>query len=172
MLFRSTEIRFSVADLQPGFQVVSDYSTCKLAHLSTIPTFRKIMSFLIRGGLSDVVRIMPQNAIICCQIMQLAARFQGYSPICVYSHEEAEQEFAKTEKRNGLRFHLHRLPIQYKIDTTTGEGEIYNISTGGCAAVFSLGLPLSVDMEIIISFSFTEHANSKEIGRASCRERV
>jgi hypothetical protein len=36
-----TDIRFGVADLQPGFTVINDLTKCTLAALSGLPTFKK-----------------------------------------------------------------------------------------------------------------------------------
>jgi hypothetical protein len=41
-----TDVRFSVADLQPGFGVISDFTECSLAHLAGVSTFKK-MALLI-----------------------------------------------------------------------------------------------------------------------------
>lgn len=164
-----TEVRFCVADLEPSFDVISDFSECKLAHLGVIPTFRKIMGYLITSGVGEVVRVMPDKCIFCNQIMQLAARSQGYSPICVFTLEEAEDILENSVKRNGLRFHLHPLPVEYVIDDTKGEGHILNISTSGFAAVALTTLHLSVDMEMKIQFAFVQQENSPNIFKVKAR---
>ncbi len=163
-----TEVRFCVADLEPGFDVISDFSECKLAHLGAIPTFRKIMGYLITSGVGEVVRVMPDKCIFCNQIMQLAARSQGYNPICVFTLEEAEDILVNSVKRNGLRFHLHPLPIEYMMGNTKEEGRILNISTSGFAAS-STTQHLSVGMELIIQFAFVQQEDSADIFKLKAR---
>ena len=41
-----TEVRFCVADLKPGFDVVTDLSLCTIGHLNGISTLRKIWTIL------------------------------------------------------------------------------------------------------------------------------
>ena len=121
------------------------------------------MGYLITSGVGEVVRVMPDKCIFCNQIMQLAARSQGYNPICVFTLEEAEDILINSVKRNGLRFHLHPLPIEYMIGETKEEGHILNISTSGFAAVSSTTHHLSVDMEITIQFAFVQQEDSVDI---------
>jgi len=100
--------------------------------------------------------------------MQLAARSQGYNPTCVFTLEEAEDALVNLVKRNGLRFHLHPLPVKYMLNDTKGAGHILNISTSGLA-VASTTLQLSIDMEIIIQFAFVQQENSPNIFRMKAR---
>jgi hypothetical protein len=58
-----TDVRFGVADLKPGFDVISDLSECNLGHLSGVPTFRKIMNFLISKRVGEVVRVINSNSL-------------------------------------------------------------------------------------------------------------
>ena len=51
-----TDVRFNVSDLQPGFDVISDFSECKLVHLNGIKTFVKIMNYLLVNGVGEVVK--------------------------------------------------------------------------------------------------------------------
>ncbi len=148
-----TDVRFCVADLQSGFDVISDFSECKLAYLNGIPTLRKIMNYLITNGVGDVVRVLPGKNLIYRQIINLATRVQGYRPIYVSTLEEAEDKLANSIKRNGLRLHLHQLPVEYMIDDAQGKGHILNISTSGCAVV-SATLKPSIDVELLLIITF------------------
>jgi len=58
-----TEIRFCVADLKPGFDVITDLSACTLATLSGFTTYRKITNHLIISKVGRVVRVRggPRN---------------------------------------------------------------------------------------------------------------
>lgn len=44
-----TDLRFCVAELQPGFDALSDFSECKLGNLNGLPTFRKISIYLVEN---------------------------------------------------------------------------------------------------------------------------
>ncbi len=76
-----TDVRFCVADLRPGFDVISDLSECNIGHLSGVPTFRKIMNFLITKEVGDVVRIIKGKSLIFKQVLNLSSRICGYKPI-------------------------------------------------------------------------------------------
>ena len=41
-----SDVRFGVADLKPGFDVVTNLNHCSIGHLSAIPTLRKITAYL------------------------------------------------------------------------------------------------------------------------------
>ncbi len=156
-----TDTRFCVADLQPGFDVLSDFSECKLIYLNGLPTFRKIMNYVLTSGVGEIVRIMHEKRLISRQIVNLALRVQGYKPIYVSTLEEAVAKLTTSVKRNGIRFHLHRPSVGYTIDTTKGEGRILNISTSGCAVVSETLQPDTVDIEILLVFTFeTDDADS------------
>ena len=86
-----TDIRFCVADLQPGFAVINDLSQCTLAALSGLPTFKKITDHLIANEVGKIVRIVDERRIVFKQILNVSATMKGYTPIYVQSHEEAEE---------------------------------------------------------------------------------
>lgn len=155
-----TDVRFSVADLQPGFDVITDLSECTLAHLSGIPTFRKIMTFLIANGVGQVVRVMNGSSLIYKQIVNLSSRISGYKPSYVYSLEEAEEKLDAAMKRKSLRFYLSNLhPAEYIVNDAVGKGSILDISTGGCA-IGSASVCPSVGEEIMITLAFKTEDNS------------
>ncbi len=86
-----TDIRFAVADLQPGFDVITDFSQCKVGYISGIGGFKKIMTYLTDNKAGRVIRIVPARGVIYKQIMNITAAISGYKPIYVKSLEEAEQ---------------------------------------------------------------------------------
>lgn len=90
-----TEIRFCVADLKPGFSVVSDLSQCRIGYLSGISTFMKISDYLGGNGVGVVIRIIKTRALVFRQLSRLAGRNAGYDVIYVSSPEEAEARLAE-----------------------------------------------------------------------------
>lgn len=89
-----TDIRFGVADLQPGFAVVTDLSRCPLAALSGIATYRKITVYLVSSEVGKVIRIVDEDRVLFQQILNNTAVVEGYTPIYVKSREEAEEYLA------------------------------------------------------------------------------
>ena len=87
-----TDIRFGVADLQPGFDVITDLTECTLAALSGFSTFNKITDHLLANNVGKVVRIIDERRIIFKQILNSASRIKGYTAVYVKSLEEAENE--------------------------------------------------------------------------------
>ncbi len=151
-----TEVRFCVADLHPGFQVIADYSESSLVSVSGIPTFRKLMNYLIRNGVGEVVRVVDSHSLLFKQVVNLSSRICGYKPIYAHSVEEAGDRLDAAFQRNGLRFHYKALPqAEYSTDDAqTGTGCILNISTSGCA-IGSATLVPSMNAEIGLRLAFT-----------------
>ena len=85
-----TDIRFCVADLQPGFDAITDFSQCKVAHLAGIGTFRRIREHLQKNGIKLAIRIGGKRQLIFHQISKIAARNSDYQVIYVKTQEEAE----------------------------------------------------------------------------------
>ena len=153
-----TDIRFCVADLSPGFSVITDLSECTVAALSGLPSFRRISNFIIEKQVGVVVRVMNPKSILFQQFVNLTSRMQGYSTINVFSHEEAEIELAKALERSALRFHLHKQPVEFHTVDIQGAGFIIDISTSGCAIGLESPLP-KVNEEIKLKISFNDHDN-------------
>lgn len=86
-----TDIRFCVADLQPGFAVINDLSQCTLAALSGLPTFKKITDHLIAHDVGKIIRIVDERRVVFKQILNVSATLKGYTPVYVQSHEEAAE---------------------------------------------------------------------------------
>ena len=91
-----TDVRFCVADLRPGFDVVNDLLDCPLAALNGIPTFKKIANYLAHNKVGRVVRVIRERNIVFKQIVRVSAGMDGYKAIYVNSLEEADTELEKT----------------------------------------------------------------------------
>jgi hypothetical protein len=144
-----TDVRFCVADLKPGFDVITDLSQCTLGHLSGISTLRKIMTYLVLNQAGEVVRVTGRMSLIFRQLIRIASKFQGYKPVYVTTLEEAEDKLTNSIKRNGLRFHIHRRQIGYRVDQEEGKGDLIDISISGCA-VLEPTVPLSIAKDITL----------------------
>lgn len=127
-----TDVRFCVADLKPGFDVVTDLSLCTIGHLNGVPVFRKIMDYLVQHRPGEVVRIVGTASVLFKQLIRLAGRFQSYKPIYVDTLEEAEERLA-IARRSALRFHLHQQPVTYTVGEAGGSGQLIDASIQGCA---------------------------------------
>lgn len=128
-----TDIRFAVADLSPGFDVISDYSGCRVLQLDSLPPLKKIIGFLIENGLGEVARIITRDQVSYKQILNLNVRVQGYKPIYAVSLDEAEEKLNDVTRRNGVRVHLHDVLIEYDAKSHKGSGRVVDISISGCA---------------------------------------
>jgi hypothetical protein len=148
-----TDVRFCVADLKPGFDVITDLSQCTVAHLNGISTMRQMMDYLVIHQAGNVVLVVGKTSLFFKQLIRFTSRFQGYKPVYVATLEEAEELLTKSTKRNGLRFHIHQQQIEYTINQEEGKGELVDISISGCA-VQGATIPLAVDMEISIVIPF------------------
>lgn len=91
-----TDIRFNVADLQPGFSVITEMSSARIGQLAGVPTFKKIADFLTASEVGTIVRVTGKPNLITKQLRRLTERIQGYTPIYVQTLEEAEQVLAES----------------------------------------------------------------------------
>lgn len=149
-----TDIRFCVADLQKGFDVIAIYSDCKLAHLNALPTFRKIMNFLITNCVHEVVRVVPEKCVFTKQVLNFTAQIQGYRPVCVTTLKEAEERLESMCKREGLRFHLNQFPVEYECHGVKQKAYIQDISLSGCAVSTPDTQTVSPGMELTLKVTF------------------
>jgi hypothetical protein len=92
-----TDIRFCIADLKPGFQVITDLTEGKIGHLSGIMTFKKIADYLVANQVGTVVRVVGKPSILSNQVSRLTEIIQGYRPVYVATMEEAEEALKKLE---------------------------------------------------------------------------
>ncbi len=164
-----TEMRFCVADLNPGFGVITDLSNCTIAALSGIPTFRKIMNYLIINKVGRVVRVIDEKKVILKQLINLTAKFNGYKADHFYSMAEAEVSLSNTQRRETLRFVLIGQSVNFKIGDLEGTGLVHDLSTGGCSITTKEELPVIQD-KIFISIEFKKH--EKIMGALECNAAV
>ncbi|MGB3210561.1 MAG: PilZ domain-containing protein [Desulforhopalus sp.] len=148
-----TDVRFCVADLKPGFDVVTDLSLCSIGHLNGVSTMRKIMDYLIAHQVGQVVRVLGKKSLLFKQAVRATALFQSYSPAYVATLQEAENKLTHSARRNGLRFQLHRQLVRYSINQKEGEGQIRDISISGCS-VQAATIPPAADMNISLFLRF------------------
>lgn len=153
-----TDLRFCVADLQANFDVIADYSHCKLARLNTIPTVRKITTFLVANKVRTIVRIMPQSSFFIRQMLNIGAQLQGYKPIYVSNMEEAENKLKKASPRQYIRFLLNQHPIDYTTGDTSVSAIINDLSVGGCGVITSEPPPVpGTDISVTFSLKNKEY---------------
>lgn len=154
-----TDVRFGVADLKPGFGVITDLSQCTIGHLNGIPILKKITTFLISNQVGQVVRVLGKKKLIFKQILRYTDLFQGYTVAYVNTREEAENKFLNSPRRNALRFYLHEQQIGYRINRQKGTAKIIDISVSGCA-VQDATLPLTFGAEISLTIDLFLNQNT------------
>jgi len=151
-----TEIRFCVADLNPGFGVITDLSNCTIAALSGIPTFRKITNYFIINKVGRVVRVIDKKKVVLRQLINFTAKINGYKADHFYSLEEAEAALSNAQRRDALRFVLLEQSVNFRIGNLEGTGLVHDLSTSGCAITTTEELPAVLD-KIFISIEFKKH---------------
>ncbi len=150
-----TEVRFGVADLKPGFAVITDLTNCHYSHLAAIPTYRKIMHYLASSGVREVVRVVNTGNLIYRQAMNLASRIQGYSTVYVKTLDEAESFLEQSQRRESLRYLLLRKPVQLVVDDRAFQGQLMDVSTSGCAVTGTSEAP-AVGTVVHMSFALCD----------------
>lgn len=135
-----TDVKFLVADLSPGFDVIDDYSDCDIDPVNS-KSLKKITNYLVTNGLGEVVRIVNGNSLL--------HKHAEIIPVYARSREEAERKLEQSAKRNGIRFNVNNLPITYSNNNICGKGNLVNISTGGFSAE-SITSRISIGDEIYI----------------------
>ena len=86
-----TEIRFCVADLKPGFDVITDLTRCRIAHISGLPSFVKVREFLLAKEVGTIVRIVGKGKLIFKQFQRITGNKSGYNIVYVSTLQEAEE---------------------------------------------------------------------------------
>ncbi len=150
-----TEVRFCVADMQPNFNVIVDYSASNIIYLNGISTYRKLMNYLIRNGVGRVARVVDEKSLLYKQVTNLSSRICGYKPLYTCNIEAAEKLLDESINRNGLRFYFTAPPVaEYIFNDTKNFGHITNISISGCA-IGSASMSPPVDTEITIKMTLS-----------------
>ncbi|TKB07138.1 PilZ domain-containing protein [Desulforhopalus sp. IMCC35007] len=151
-----TEIRFCVVDLQPGFDVITDFSACTIGVLSGLPTFRKISNHLIASKVGRVVRVIDETKVIQKQFFNYTARSQGYKAETLNSLEEAEEFLSATEDKVALPIRLYERSVAYTDRGQPGEGVITCLSVNGCDIHSATLLPQE-GARISLTVTFNAH---------------
>jgi len=163
-----TDIRFGVADLKPGFDVVNDMSECSVGSLSGIPILKKIMHYLITNKAGRVVRIIDESKVIFQQLLNLMGKLQGYTAIQASSMEEAERVLSEFGVRDGMRVNLHNQTIKYLIGDKEGHGQIVDFSMSGCAFRGANITPLLGEI-LTFSIPFEKHEDLLRVFEGEAR---
>lgn len=153
-----TDIRFCVADLKPGFDVVNDLSKCTIASLRGLPTFRRITNYLLTNKVGRIVRVVGADKLTLRQLLNFTSRITGYKADLFYNLEEAETALSNPERRDSLRFILYEQEVEFSFGSVKGKGTISNISCGGCAIQTEEEVPDSKEQILIIT-SFAHQDN-------------
>lgn len=148
-----TEIRFGVADLQPGFDVITDLSACTLAALSSVPTFRKITKHLVDSRVGRVVRVIDESKIIKKQLINMAGRVQGYKAEVFNSLEAADEFLSQREEEPALAFGLLNQPVSFTYKGESGVGDVDSLSVKGCE-IKKLDVAIENGSEISLAIQF------------------
>jgi hypothetical protein len=85
-----TDVRFCVADLAPGFAVITDLTEASIGHLSGIDIFMKITKYLAEKKVGPVIRVVGKGKVIFTQLAKLNQQIGGYQPMYAKTMEEAE----------------------------------------------------------------------------------
>ncbi|WP_310599590.1 PilZ domain-containing protein [Desulfobulbus sp.] len=149
-----TDIRFCVADLKKGFDVVSDVSQCNILYVTGLPIYKKIIDFLIANHVGSIVRIISDDNLSYKQLANFSARIHSYRTLYAHSLEEAEQKLEELAKRDGIRFSFNFMQIQCEWNGRADVGQLIDISISGCAVQAQAEAP-AVGEEIGIRLEFT-----------------
>ena len=151
-----TDVRFCVADLKEGFEVISDISEGNLIYLSGFPIFKKIIDFLIANKVGEIVRTLKNNSVIFHQVSNFSDKVLCYRTIYAESKDEAEQKLSELARRDGLRFRLNNVPFSFEYQGENGTGTLKDISVSGCA-IEAATITVAEGSEIVLAFEFSEH---------------
>ncbi|MDD2467337.1 MAG: PilZ domain-containing protein [Desulfobulbus sp.] len=151
-----TDIRFCVADLKPGFNVISDISQCNIIYVVSFPVYKKIIQYLVDNRIGSIVRIIKKDTVGCKQVERFTESMQCYKIMYAYSLDEAENLIENSILRDGIRVKLIGKYIEYRKNNECGKGLVTDISISGCA-VQSWTVPVSKSENISITIYFEEH---------------
>ncbi|WP_319585219.1 PilZ domain-containing protein [uncultured Desulfobulbus sp.] len=147
-----TDIRFCVADLKPGFDVITDLSRCTIGHLSGLAIFKRIMDYLVVNKVGRVVRIVGGTNIVFKQLLAIATKFQSYKPMYAATLQEAEKALLVPVEPEDLCFQINRRDVEYSIASENEKGQLVDISTNGCT-VQGATTALAIDQELSMTIS-------------------
>jgi len=153
-----TDVRFLVADLTPGFDVVTDLSESDIRQISG-HSFKKISNYLVTNGLGEVVRVISGDSLLYDQAKNISSISPGFRPVYAKSQDEANEKLKKSIKRNGIRFYVDNLNVSYISGEKNGSCNLVNISTGGCSVKLST-LHVAIDEDINMTISLESENTS------------
>jgi len=149
-----TEIRFCVADLNEGFEVVSDISECNFIYVAGLQTYKKITDFLISKKVGAIVRVVKSGNISYKQIVNFSDKIHSYRTMYAEDPKAAEGILETLVKRDGIRFQLNNALIQYTINNEAGKGRLIDVSTSGCAVETTAhSLSVGAVIDLILEFA-------------------
>ena len=151
-----TDIRFCVADLKPGFEVVSDISQCNLIYLGGFPIYKKIIDYLIAHNVGEIIRIIKNDNISFKQIVNFSEKIHCYRTIYADNKEQAEAKLEQLIKRAGIRLHVNPVACSYELNGTSVPGNLADISVSGCAFMTDAVLP-PIEAAITVTLTFSPH---------------
>lgn len=163
-----TEIRFCVADLKPGFEVISDISQCNLIYISGLPVYKKIIDYLVDNKVGKIVRIIKNDNVSFKQIVNFSEKIQFYRTLYAEDQQEAEHKLNTLIRRDGIRFTLNSLVLAYTADERLGTGELVDISTSGCS-VKAPTVPVAVGGVIEMTIRFEQHQTLVSVFQAKAQ---
>jgi len=156
-----TEIRFGVADLKPGFDVVTDLSACSLAALSNLPTFKKITNHLVSAKAGRVVRVIDETKILKKQLINMAARIPGYKAKLFNNLEAADEFLSSSEEPKGLSFALQNQAARYVFGEQEGTAVVDSLSVHSCT-LQEATLQLEIGDRVTVSVTFHSYGELLE----------
>jgi hypothetical protein len=154
-----TDLRFAVADLQPGFHITVDFLQWVDTTLATTETLEKILAYPASFKVGKIVIVADKKQPIFEQVMGLIQIISSLDVVYAANSKEAEVRLASPPlhpQRRGFRFHLDWLQVTYRKGEKRGSGHLINISTSGCA-VRESSLVVAVNEEILITLDFDPH---------------
>ncbi len=128
------------------------------------------MHYVSTNGVNQIVRVIDTNNLIYKQAINLASKFQTYSPIYVHSMDEAEGLLDAEIRRNSLRFNLINKDVEITSESFSAVGKLIDISVSGCAIKTDQAIELDQKLRAKLSLSDkNSELQSFEFNATSCR---
>lgn len=156
-----TDIRFCVADLQPGFEVINDLSSCTLAAISGFPTYRKITNHLLISQVGRVVRVIDPSKIIKRQMFNMEARIQGYKVEILDSIEDAEKYLDSFTEKASPSISLLNTMVDYSFEDKQWSGQAEYLSVDTISIKSAVEVP-EEGTQISLTLTFEKHEDLLE----------
>nr|WP_321467655.1 PilZ domain-containing protein [uncultured Desulfobulbus sp.] len=137
-----TDVRFLVADLSPGFGVISDLAEYDFS-LPEVAPYKKITNYLLTNGLGEVVQVIRGDSLLYDQAERHSLQEFGLRPIFAKTNREADEKLTANAQRKRIRFYTNNVAIRYASQDKVGTGSLRDISTGGCSVEMAT-LPVAV----------------------------